>query len=229
MKKIALVTGGNRGLGFAICELLAENNIKVILGSRNKSLGTAAAKKLKDKGLDVTTIELDVSDLNSIVEAHAVISSQFGPLSILINNAGVLFKTPLLTAPKSEIDTTLSVNLMGPLHCIRTFAPDMLKLGYGRIVNVSSEWGAFSQNIQGPGFYGVSKAGLNAITLNISNNLPSFIKINSVSPGWVHTDMGGSSAPLSPQQGAETIIWLATLPGDGPTGGFFQNKKSIAW
>lgn len=229
MKKIALVTGGNRGIGFAVCEALAKENIQVLLGSRNNEKGIKAAKQLQDKGLDVTAVPIDVSNIDSILQAKEMILSQFGPVSILINNAGVLFNNSMLTAHKSELETTVSVNLMGPIHCLRTFIPDMLKLDYGRIVNVSSEWGSFACGLDGPGLYGVTKAALNGLTKRLSKELPSTIKINSLCPGSVHTDMGGPHAPRSPTKGAETIIWLALMDETGPTGGFFQDKKPIDW
>lgn len=229
MKKTALVTGGNRGIGYAVCEALAKENIQVLLGSRNKESGIKAAKQLQDKGLDVTAIPIDVSSIDSILQAKEMILAQFGPISILINNAGVLFNNSMLTAPRSELETTVNVNLMGPIHCIRTFIPDMLKQDYGRVVNVSSEWGSFASGLDGPGLYGVTKAALNGVTKHLSKELPNTVKINSLCPGWVHSDMGGPSAPRSPEKGAETITWLALLDENGPTGGFFQDKKPMDW
>ncbi|HEX5871127.1 MAG TPA: SDR family NAD(P)-dependent oxidoreductase, partial [Longimicrobium sp.] len=117
----------------------------------------------------------------------------------------------------------------GPIRLIRALVPNMVARGYGRIVNVSSGWGSFAEGMGGPGAYGVTKAALNAMTVRLSNELPASIKVNAMCPGWVRTRMGGDAATRTPDEGADTAVWLATLPDDGPTGVFFRDRKPIEW
>jgi NAD(P)-dependent dehydrogenase (short-subunit alcohol dehydrogenase family) len=141
----------------------------------------------------------------------------------------VLHEKPLLDLTDEEIAESTAVHLTGPLRLSRLLVPDMVARGYGRIVNVSSGWGAFSEGMGGPGLYGVTKAALNALTIRLAKELPSAVKVNAMCPGWVKTRMGGHGATLTPDQGADTGVWLATLPDDGPTGGFFRDRKPIKW
>jgi NAD(P)-dependent dehydrogenase (short-subunit alcohol dehydrogenase family) len=131
--------------------------------------------------------------------------------------------------PDKVFDDTMIVNFRMPFHLIRKLVPSMIARGFGRIVNVSSGWGSFAEGLTGPAAYSISKAVLNALTLSLSKDLPRNVKINSMCPGWVHTRMGGINAPRTPEQGASTAIWLATLPEEGKSGGFFRDKKLIAW
>ncbi len=225
MMKLALVTGGNRGIGLAVCEDLAKKGIRVLLGSRSQKRGKEAAEALQSEGLDVSSIEIDVSQKESIERA----AEEIGTLDILINNAGVLPKATLLGEAYEEMLNGFQVNLMGPINCIRTFAPGMVERGYGRIVNVSSGWGSFDEGLQGPAVYSISKAALNAVTMTTARALTGDVKINSMCPGWVHTGMGGENAPRTPEEGADTIIWLATLPESGPSGRFFRDRVEISW
>ena len=117
----------------------------------------------------------------------------------------------------------------GPLRLTRSLAPNMIARGYGRIVNLSSGWGSFAEGMGGPGMYGVTKAALNALTVRLVQELPSAVKVNAMCPGWVRTRMGGEGATRSPDEGADTAVWLATLPDDGPTGGFFRDREPIEW
>ncbi len=217
--KRVLVTGGNRGIGLAIAKGLQELGLDIIIGSRSKADGEAAVS-----GTGMSCIELDVSDAGSIALAVA----QAGPFDVLINNAGVLFQEHMLDQP-DEFEQSMAVMVEGPYRLIRACAPHMTRQGYGRIVNVSSGWGAFAEGITAPGAYGVAKAALNALTLALSHQLQPSVKINSMCPGWVKSRMGGTSAPRTPEEGADTAIWLATLPESGPTGGFFRNRKPIGW
>lgn len=146
-----------------------------------------------------------------------------GPFDILINNAGVLFNELMLDSPEHFAES-MAVMVAGPYMLVNACAPAMKAAGYGRIVNVSSGWGSFAEGLGGPSAYGVAKAALNALTLALSRELPAPVKINATCPGWVRTRMGGG-ATLSPEEGADTAIWLATLPDDGPTGGFFRQRK----
>ncbi|WP_075995416.1 SDR family NAD(P)-dependent oxidoreductase [Salaquimonas pukyongi] len=217
--KTALVTGANRGIGLAIAEGLKAEGCRVIIGARDLELGRQAAEKA---GVEAVHLDLESAD------RFEAVLSKTGGVDILVNNAGVLFNRPMIDHPE-DWATSLAVILEAPYQLCRLCAPHMRKAGWGRIVNLSSDWGAFSQGLGGPGAYGVHKAALNALTLALSRELPETIKINAMCPGWVHTRMGGSAAPRTPQEGADTAIWLATLGKDGPTGGFFRDRKLLAW
>ncbi|KZL05383.1 3-oxoacyl-[acyl-carrier-protein] reductase FabG [Pseudovibrio axinellae] len=220
MPKRALVTGANRGIGYGIAKGLLKEGLDVVIGARDASSGAEAAQQLQ-----CGHIQLDVADLGSIERAI----DDIGAIDVLVNNAGVLYEEPMLENP-AHFEQSMQVMLHGPFHLIRRVAPSMAEKQYGRIVNVSSEWGSFAQGLEAPpGPYGVAKAALNALTLALARELPSSVKINAMCPGWVATEMGGSSAPLSVEQGADTAVWLATLDDDGPTGGFFQNRHHIGW
>src|SRR5207237_2695121 len=138
----------------------------------------------------------------------------------MVNNGGVLHEKPLLHLTDAEINDSIAVHLAGPLHLIRALAPKMVERGYGRIVNLSSGWGSFAEGMGGPGLYGVTKAALNALTVRLAEEPPSGVKVNAMCPGWVRTRMGGQGATGTPEEAADTAVWLATLPEDGPTGGF---------
>lgn len=218
--RTALVTGGNRGIGLAIAEGLAAKDIRVIIGARDLAAGQEAAEKV---GGDA--IQLDMADPASVFDA---VYEAGRNVDIVINNAGVLFDERLIDDPKG-FETSMAVMVHGPYHLIRALAPNMVERGWGRIVNVSSEWGSFADGLGGPNAYGVAKAALNALTLRLSRELPPSVKINAMCPGWVRTRMGGPGATRLPEEGADTALWLATLPEDGPTGGFFRDRKPIAW
>jgi NAD(P)-dependent dehydrogenase (short-subunit alcohol dehydrogenase family) len=147
----------------------------------------------------------------------------------LVNNAGVLHEKSLLELTDAEIGDSIAAHLTGPLLLIRSLAPKMMARGYGRIVNVSSGWGSFAEGMGGPGMYGVTKAALNALTVRLAKEFSSAVKVNAMCPGWVQTRMGGQGATRTPDEGADTAVWLATLPADGPTGGFFRDRKAIEW
>ena len=147
----------------------------------------------------------------------------------LWNRAAEMRRADRLIDDPKGFETSMAVMVHGPYHLIRALAPNMVERGWGRIVNVSSEWGSFADGLGGPNAYGVAKAALNALTLRLSRELPPSVKINAMCPGWVRTRMGGPGATRSPEEGADTALWLATLPEDGPTGGFFRDRKPIAW
>lgn len=218
-RRRALVTGANRGIGLAIAKGLAARGCHVFLGVRDKA---AAAEVARD--LDADAVALDVADADSIKRA----AEEIGLLDILVNNAGVLGAGRLLDDPE-DFKRSMSVMVHGPYLLMHLFTPAMVRNGYGRIVNVSSGWGAFSDGVSGPAAYGVAKAALNALTVASARTLPDSVKVNAMCPGWVRTRMGGASASRSPEEGADTAIWLATLDADGPTGGFFRDRKQIAW
>lgn len=231
-KRIAVVTGANKGIGFETVRHLSRAGVKVILTARDKARGEKASEALIREGMDVLFHQLDVTDGKSIKNLHEYVCREFGKLDILVNNAGVL-----LDRDKSGLDVdpdtvrkTMETNVYGPLVLCQTFIPQMRKNGYGRIVHVSSGMGQLSDMGAGYLAYRLSKTALNAVTRVIAEEVRgSNILVNSMSPGWTRTDMGGPNATRSPELGADTITWLATLPDGGPTGGFFMDRKPITW
>jgi NAD(P)-dependent dehydrogenase (short-subunit alcohol dehydrogenase family) len=225
-RRTALVTGGNRGIGFAIAQGLVErSNIHVLLASRNLEDAKTAAEAI---GGNITAVQLELSSREARKAQAANILEQH-QIDILINNAGILEEGKLLEITDAQIDGSLQVNFLAAIDLVRIFVPPMVQRGYGRIVNISSGWGSFDEGLDGPAAYSMTKAALNALTLATSRELPVNVKINSCCPGWVRTRMGGPTATRAPQHGADTPIWLATLPDTGPTGGFFRDKQKIAW
>jgi NAD(P)-dependent dehydrogenase (short-subunit alcohol dehydrogenase family) len=230
--RLALVTGGSRGIGLEVCRQLASQGVVVLLTAREAAKAEAAAKNLADAG-KVEPLQLDVSDPESINQAAAEVTARHGRLDVLINNAGINYDT-WETAENADIDRTvmetITTNLLGPWRVCQAFLPLVRKSQAGRIVNVSSESGSLAQMSAGPPAYQVTKAALNALTRTLAGELRGTrILVNSVCPGWVATDMGGAGAPRSVADGAAGIIWAATLPDDGPTGGFFRDGKPLPW
>jgi NAD(P)-dependent dehydrogenase (short-subunit alcohol dehydrogenase family) len=230
--KIALVTGANRGIGLEICRQLAQNTITVILTARSTKKGEQATAQLKKEGLDVRFCRLDVIDPTSINQAKKYIQSQFGRLDILINNAAIFIdKNRLsLNVDLKDVRATLETNLIAPLALCQNFVPIIKQNNYGRIVNISSGAGQLNDMEGGNPAYRISKTALNALTKIMADEVKGTnILINCMCPGWVRTDMGGPNADRSVEEGADTVIWLATLPDSGPTGKFFQDRKEIPW
>ena len=223
------MTGANRGIGLAIARQIAALGHSVLLGSRDLKAGEGVAQSLHRPGLDIEPVHIGLSDPAAIDAALNEIKKSGRHIDALVNNAGVLHEKPILELTDTEIADSIAVHLAGPLRLIRALAPKMIERKYGRIVNLSSGWGSFAEGIGGPGLYGVTKAALNALTIRLSKELPSAIKVNAMCPGWVRTRMGGQGATRSPDEGADTAVWLATLPDDGPTGGFFRDRKPIDW
>ncbi len=227
-KNVALVTGANRGIGLEVVRQLAVNGHQVILTCRNFDKGQEA---LKEIGLaNVHFHVLDITDARSVKEIGNHVEKQFGGLDMLINNAGINYDTwqQASNADLENVKETFEANLFGAWRLILTFIPLMKRNKYGRIVNVSSGAGALEGMKGGTPGYGVSKAALNALTIKLASELMEFdILVNSVCPGWVRTEMGGSNAPRSTAQGAEGIVWAAELPSGGPTGKFFRDGKEI--
>ena len=229
MKRTMLVTGANRGIGLAIARQLAELGHSVLLGSRDPSAGDAAAAPLRRRGLDVAPVHLDLTAPATIDAAINHIPTSGRAVDTLVNNAGVLHEQPLLELTDAQIAESIAVHLTSPIRLIRSLVPGIVARGYGRIVNVSSGWGSFAEGMGGPGDYGITKAALNALTVRLAKELPPAVKVNAMCPGWVRTRMGGEGATRTPEEGADTAVWLATLPDDGPTGGFFRDRKPIDW
>jgi NAD(P)-dependent dehydrogenase (short-subunit alcohol dehydrogenase family) len=219
---IALVTGASKGIGFEICRLLKEKDFEVILTARDENVGLRAADDLK-----CVFHQLDVTDDKSVLALRRYVDKRFGKIDVLINNAAVLIdmNESILTEEAALFRKTFDTNFFGPLRMCQQFH-DLINKG-GRIINVSSSAGAL--NDMGTGFpaYAISKAALNGLTRKLAAEL-SHLRVNSMSPGWCRTDMGGANAPRSAEKGAETVVWLATEK-EIPTGGFFQDKKEINW
>jgi NAD(P)-dependent dehydrogenase (short-subunit alcohol dehydrogenase family) len=236
-EQIALITGSNRGIGFEIAKQLAMKKIQVILTSRNSANGEAAVRKLARDGVNkVVSMELDVSNQVSVDKLSDEVEKTFGRLGILVNNAAILIDKDNVTASNADLETvraTLETNLIGAWRMCKTFIPLMKKNSFGRIVNVSSGSGEFEYMATSGGYwpaYSVSKASLNALTVMLASELKGTnILVNAVCPGWVRTDMGGSNATRSVEEGAATPVWLATLPDGGPTGYNYYDKKQISW
>ena len=230
--RVAVVTGANRGLGLETCRQLAELGYHVVLTSRDPAKGEPAALRLARGGLPVTHRALDVTDPKSVRALEQALEVERGGIDVLINNAAVL-----LDGDKSVVDVdpevfpaTLRTNLYGPLLLCQAFIPGMVRRGYGRVVNVSSGAGQLSSMKDYAPAYSVSKAALNALTrMFAAAARGANVLVNAADPGWVRTDMGGPRAPRSIAQGADTIVWLATLPDGGPTGGFYHDRKPIPW
>ncbi len=231
-QKIALVTGGNRGIGLEVCRQLAKSGIRVLLGSRDAAKGVAAEKEMLAAGLGVEARVLDVADDQSIKDCMGLIRRDLGRLDILVNNAGIMVEDDDAD-PEQEMQIvrdTMQTNVYGPLFLSRLAIPIMKSRRYGRIVNLSSGMGSLTE--MGPGYiaYRMSKAGINVVTRVLAAETQGMgILVNSVDPGWVQTDMGGRGATRSLYKGAETPVWLATVPEGGPTGGFFRDRKPIPW
>jgi len=234
--RIALVSGANRGIGLEITRQLAREGLMTALGSRKLEKGKEAAAALASEGLEPAVVALDVADPDSIKKCVADVMELFGRIDVLVNNAGILEEgfspeeSSVFDVPLDRVMRNFQTNTVGPLLLIQEVVPIMRKQGYGRIVNMSSGAGQLADMQGGFPAYRMSKAALNALTRITAAELgPGEIKINAMCPGWVKTAMGGPNATRTVEKGAETAVWLATLPEDGPSGGFFRDMKPIPW
>ena len=235
---VALVTGANKGIGFETARQLAAQGITVFLGSRDLAKGETVAKTLTG---DVRAIQLDVTDAASIAAAVATVEAEFGKLDILVNNAGLgTFDRPATTEGLDHWRWTFETNVFGLVATTQAFLPLIQKSEAGRIVHLTSILGSLTlattpgSPIYGAtGYtasYGASKAAVNMYTVQLARELePSGIKVNAAHPGWVKTELGGEGAMMEISEGAETSVYLATLPADGPTGGYFHKQDRLPW
>jgi NAD(P)-dependent dehydrogenase (short-subunit alcohol dehydrogenase family) len=230
-KKIALVTGANRGIGFETCRQLGQLGFTVLLYARDSRKGEVATKQLIDNGLEVIFYQLDLSNKSHIQHRAKLIKQQFGHLDVLVNNAAILYDTwqSTINADLDVVNEALMTNLYGPWLLCQALIPMMKRNRYGRIVNVSSGAGSLHYMEGGTPAYSISKVALNALTRKLAAELKGAgILVNSVDPGWVATDMGGHGGrPV--EEGAKGIVWAATLPDNGPSGGFFYDGKPEPW
>jgi len=238
-KRLAVITGGNRGLGYETCRQLGQLGHKILLASRDPVAGRDSASQLAGEGVDVDFIVLDVTDPVSIAALGNVLRSKYGRCDVLINNAGAILDpedpedpdvSGVLHAHADTIRRSMEVNLYGPMRLIQEVIPVMHEHWYGRIVNVSTTMASFAEMGRGWPGYRLSKVALNALTRIVAAELEGTnIKVNAADPGWVRTAMGGEHATRSPQLGAITQVRLATLPDDGPSGAFFRDREVIPW
>jgi NAD(P)-dependent dehydrogenase (short-subunit alcohol dehydrogenase family) len=232
--KIALVTGCNRGLGLETSRQLAAQGVTVIMTARNLDKLQQNAQSMPG---EVALQALDVTDAAQVEKLAGWIQSQFGRLDILVNNAGIFpdgmpgeDMPSALKVPLDMVRKAMETNLYAPLRLCQTFIPWMTRQNYGRVVNISSGMGQLSEMNGCCPAYRASKTALNAVTRIFADELKgSNVLINSCCPGWVRTDMGGPQATRDLPEGADTIVWLATLPDGGPSGGFFRDRQPIAW
>jgi NAD(P)-dependent dehydrogenase (short-subunit alcohol dehydrogenase family) len=226
---VALVTGGNRGIGLEVCRQLAARGYRVLLSARDAAKADASARTLEG---NVQPLALDVTDPASVERAKADALKRFGRVDVLVNNAAVLLdeNRELFDVSIDQFRTTMDTNVLGAIAVSEAFVPGMVARRFGRVVNVSSRAGQLSTMGDYAPAYSISKAALNAFTRQLAAATNgSGVLVNSADPGWVRTGMGGSNAPRSVEQGADTIVWLATLPDNGPTGEFFSDRKRIEW
>jgi NAD(P)-dependent dehydrogenase (short-subunit alcohol dehydrogenase family) len=232
-KRLALITGANKGIGFEICRQLAHKGLRVVLTSRDARKGLKAQKILVQENLDVLFHELDVTARSSVQALAKYVEKEHGAVDALVNNAGIMMDssgTSILKESENVFQATLETNFFGALRMCQALVPLMRKRGYGRVVNLSSGLGQLDDMGDGNAAYRMSKTALNALTRMVASATQQHdILVNSMCPGWVRTDMGGPKASRSVETGAETAVWLATLPRGGPTGGFFRDKKPIPW
>ncbi len=240
-KTVALVTGANKGIGFEISRQLANNGFTVVLGARDESKGTEAAARLRSEGLDVLSVQLDVTDPATAAAAARFLDERFGRLDVLVNNAGFSQEFSLGTKPSAmslaTLKATYETNVFGVVAVLQAVLPLLRKSAPARVVNLSSTLGSLGSlsDPKSP-FYGVnvlaynsSKTALNAITVAFAKELaPDRVSVNSVCPGWVKTDMGGAGAPRTVQQGAGIAVKLATME-NPPTGKYLNDNGEIRW
>ena len=232
--KVALVTGGNRGLGLETCRQLAALNYRVLLGSRDPQSGNEAAASIASDSVEA--VRLDVTSQDDIDALARHIEEKYGRLDVLINNAGIMIDgddghSPGICAADIErIEQTLRINTLAPIRLINALLPLMQRSDDVRIVNVSSGMGQLCDMGGNYPGYRISKTGLNALTRIYAAELdPARFHVNALCPGWVRTDMGGANADLSPEEGVDTAIWLATSDEARTTGGYYRKRERIDW
>lgn len=245
--KVAFVTGATRGIGVETVRGLARLGAEVIIGARDAEKGVQVAEQLKQEGLKAVSIKIDVNSTEDHAAAYSYIHEHYGKLDILINNAGILrdeesVSVPIVnrtsTLPEKDLRETFDVNFFAPILLTRALLPLIRKSDAGRIVNLSSVLGSLTLHADpaSPIYsiktfaYNASKTALNAFTIHLAHELKdTSIKVNSIHPGWIRTELGGNKADLDEVEGSRTSILMATLPDDGPTGGFYHLDSPLPW
>jgi NAD(P)-dependent dehydrogenase (short-subunit alcohol dehydrogenase family) len=243
-KKVAFITGGNRGIGFETARQLAQTGVEVVIGARSPEQGKAAAEKLKAEGLAVEAIRFDITKSADYKEAYDYFDKKYGKLDILINNAGVLkdgavgYINNASTVTQATLRETFDTNFFGTIELTQILLPLIRKSSEGRIVNLSSILASLTLHADpnSPIYgakalaYDASKTALNAFTVHLAAELrDTKVKVNAAHPGWVKTEMGTDAAPMEIPDGAKTSVQLATLAADGPTGGYFHMGETLPW
>jgi NAD(P)-dependent dehydrogenase (short-subunit alcohol dehydrogenase family) len=241
-KKVALITGANKGLGFEMAKQLAQTGVTVVLAARDEAKGAAAAEKLKSEGLDARFLKLDVTNKKDYAGAVEYLEKNFGKLDILINNAGIsadgLSGTNVSATTEQSLRSTFETNFFAPIALTQALLPLLKKSEAARIVNMSSILGSQTLHAdpKSPIYdfkalsYDASKAALNSFTIHLAHELKDTkIKVNSAHPGWVKTDMGTDAAPMELPEGGKTGVALALLDEAGPNGGFFHLGQTLPW
>lgn len=231
-KRVAVVTGANKGIGFEVARQLAEQGLLVLLTARDAVRGREAAGKLAAAGLDVMYQPLDVTDPASAARLGEYVDREHHRLDVLVNNAGVALDpwVPFLELGLETLQRTFDTNVFGAVAVTQALVPTMMRTGGGRIVNVSSALGSLANMTGRTLAYRMSKAALNALTRVLASELEGTgILVNSVCPGWVRTDLGGKDAPVSPEDGARAVVALALLPEGGGSGSFYRDGQPHPW
>ncbi|HEY6155296.1 MAG TPA: SDR family NAD(P)-dependent oxidoreductase [Candidatus Udaeobacter sp.] len=229
--KTALITGANKGIGHEVARQLAAKGFHVFVGARNAKAGRKAAEEISSGGGKATFLEIDVSDNDSVTNASREFSNIENHLDVLVNNAGIIADgdNAILEINDDVFRKTLETNTLGPLRVTRAFVPLLRKSKSPRVINVSSGGGQLSDGADGwAPAYCISKTALNGVTVQLAAVLPKFA-VNSMCPGWVRTEMGGENASRSVQEGADTIVWLASEAPQNLTGKFLRDRKEIPW
>lgn len=242
VSKIALITGANKGIGFEIARQLGAQGITILAGVRDQARGEAAVRQLRAEAIDATAVHLDVTTQATIDAAAVFIDQTYEKLDILVNNAGISVRegsTPPSELALEEVRKAFATNVFGVFAVTKAMLPLLRRSEAGRIVNLSSEMGSLSITSDPTSYtshlpptlaYNASKTALNALTVFFAKELRNTpIKVNSVSPGYVATDLNEHRGFLTPEQGAKVPVAFASLPVDGPTGGFFGENGVIAW
>lgn len=231
-QRLALITGGGRGIGLATLKLLCQRSVKTIFTCRNPHDGQLAIGELGPLARMADFHPLELTDNESVQDLAGYVKKKYGYLDILVNNAGGNYDTWQRASKVAiaEVEYTLDLNLLGPWRMCNALIPLMMARKSGRIINVSSGAGSIASQDGTTPAYSLSKNGLNMLTKSLAMDLrTTAIVVNAVDPGWVRTDLGGANAPKSPEEGADTIVWLATEADPGITGKFFRNRMVIDW